>query len=95
MSKIESMTHMPQYRKYIDDLFKPIGIKNIKIPKLPERLMYGKLSELIHKPDVSKVYIMSDEDEDFQVFMQAISKLSDIEFEEINAEEARSGDIKR
>ena len=36
---------------------------------------------------------MSDEDQTFIEFMKAISKLLDLEVEEINAEEARSFDV--
>ena len=54
MSQIKLMTHLPQYKKYIDDMFKLVGIKDVKIPNLPEHLIYGILSELIQKPNVSK-----------------------------------------
>ena len=94
MSKIEKMTQHIKYCPHIDEMFKSIGITNLKIStRLPERLLYGRLSEIIHNPDVSKVFLMSDEDQTFIEVMKAISKLLDLEVEEINAEEARSFDV--
>ena len=87
MSEIEKMTQHIKYRPYIDKMFKSIGITNLKIStRLPERLLYSRL-------DVFKVFLMSDEDQTFIEVMKAISKLLDLEVEEINAEEARSFDV--
>ena len=44
-----------------------MGMKDIKIPKLTERLIHSRLSEMIHRPYIStKVFTMPDEDKTFQ-----------------------------
>ena len=56
----------------------------------PMRLLYGSLSEQIHNPDVMSVFVLSDETEEYREFFKFLCRLSDMEFETIDADSARN-----
>ena len=50
----------------------------------------GCFSEIIHKPDISRTFVMYDEDETFKQFMFTIASLSDTQVKVIDSDSARS-----
>ena len=75
----------PEAKPYL-----PKGCGDNSIPRIPHRLLYGTLSDEIHRPDVRSVFVMSNETEEYKVFFEAFCKLSDLRFEVIDAGSARS-----
>ena len=88
----ERLTCQPKYRKYIDNIFDQVNARGTEISNTPEHLSYGQLTEVIHKPNVSRILIMSDKDGTFKCFMTTIASLVDIETEIVNSESVRAAE---
>ena len=39
ITKIERMTHQPEYRQCIDEIFDTVNARGLEIPNIPERLI--------------------------------------------------------
>ena len=94
MTSIELMTRDPKNKPYIDEIFGSVNVTLTEIPTIPERLLYGRLSEFIHRPDLSSIFIMSDESPAYIQFMTGLAKLFEANYEIIDADSARAGDMK-
>ena len=53
-------------------IFDIVNARGLEIPNIPKRLKYSRLSEMIHRPHLTKIFVMSDKDEKFKNFMFAI-----------------------
>jgi len=64
----------------------------IKMPKFSLSILYGRISEMIHFPDIGFVFISDRSDEEYKKFIKQIVVFSDnIKVEEFSEEEAAAG----
>ena len=55
------------------------------VPRIPQRLLYGTFSDEVHNPDISTVFVLSDESEEYKLFFKALCKRRAALFEEVDA----------
>ena len=53
ITKIKRMTHQPEYKQCIDEIFDIVNARGLEISNIPEWLIYGHLSEMIHKAELT------------------------------------------
>ena len=68
--------------------------QNIKLPAFPQNLLYGVVSEKIHNPDISKVYVSDLSSDEYKYFYKIFGPMFNFPYDEfqeylteINADE--------
>jgi len=87
MSNINKMFECEEIQLAIwDELEIP---RTIKLPKFPLSILYGRISEMLHLPDIRLLYISDKADQGFKTFFNYIATFSDnIPIEEYSEDEA-------
>ena len=87
MSNINKMLECEEIQLAIwDELEIP---RAIKLPKFPLSILYGRISEMLHLPDIRLLYISDKADQGFKTFLNYIAIFSDnIPIEEYSEDEA-------
>ena len=88
MTHINAVLHLKTVRERI---YEKLQIKDLKFPGLSSSLLYGTISDQVHLPNFTMVYLSDNSEKEYKEFIYFLSSRYGLRIEEFSAAAAAAG----